>query len=104
MVVVVVVVANREQEPGAGRWTLAEFRRAKANGQQVFTRLADLQAETDALNKWAVLGICLTEGRKPFPIPPPQVQYSANASDELEEEEDCLQAEIDVLNHSAHRR
>ena len=89
---------------GAGRWTLAEFRRARANGQQAFTQIAEFQAETDALNRWAVLGLCLTEGRSPFPIPPPQVQHSSNASDETEEEEDCLQAEIDALNHSAYRR
>ena len=95
---------NHESEPGAGRWTLAEFRRARANGQQAFTQSAEFQAETDALNRWAVLGLCLTEGRRPFPIPQPRVQHSANTPAEAEEEEDCLQAEIDVLNHSASRR
>ena len=60
----------------AGRWSIADVKRARAGNQQVFSDLADFQAEVDEMNKWTTLYAHLVSGRIPAasataPPPPP---------------------------------
>ena len=78
-----------------------------AEGQQVYTNLADFQAEIDALNRWTVLGSCLSEGRKPIILPSPQSpQHDSSAFTTAcaDATEDALCVEADELNQGAPRR